>query len=57
MPSETEAACEHLTKATEFDATDAQYWLRLSLVRRALTDDDGASQALERARKIDPSIA
>ena len=56
MPSEAEAAREHLTKATELDATDAQHWFRLSLVRRAVTDDDGASQALERARQIDPKV-
>lgn len=57
MPSEAEAAREHLTQATELDATDAQHWFRLSLVLRAISDDDGASQALERARQIDPSVA
>ncbi len=56
-PSDPEAAREHLTAATELDATDAQIWYQLSLARRAAGDDDGANQALERAQKIDPGVA
>ncbi len=57
MPSDPETAREHLTAATELDATDAQIWYQLSLARRAAGDDDGANQALQRAQKIDPGVA
>ena len=55
-PPEVPAARNHLEKAVELDAGNAQTWYHLSLVLREVGEANDAAKALERAKRIDPNV-
>lgn len=57
MPSEPDVAREHLDYAMKLSPDDAIVVFRLSLVLRALGDEETASRLLERAQSLDPKVS
>jgi tetratricopeptide (TPR) repeat protein len=56
MPSDIEAAKEHLEAAQALSPNDPVVLFRLSVVLRALGDTTHATTLLERARQLDPKV-
>jgi curved DNA-binding protein CbpA len=56
LPSEPERAREHLERAAELNPKDGVALFRLSVVMRALGEDDASADLLARAKQIDPQV-
>ena len=55
-PPESDRAREHLERALELDPSVAATALHLSVVFKALGDDETSADLLTRARSLDPSV-
>lgn len=56
LPSDPGAAREHLEQAMRLSPDDAVVVFRLSVVLRALGDEDAAGELLARAQRLDPKV-
>jgi tetratricopeptide (TPR) repeat protein len=56
IPSEPEAAREHLERAYEHDPNESEVAFRLSVVLKALGDHVASGALLQKARSLDPDI-
>lgn len=57
LASEPKAARAHLERALELQANEGIHLFRLGVLLRSLGEAERAQQQLERARKLDPSVA
>ena len=56
LPSDTEAAKQHLESAQRLSPNDPVVLFRLSVIVRALGDTVAATTLLDRARELDPKL-